>query len=275
MISQEVGFLAKAGAVKIGIVGGTGVYDPGIMMGAKETKVRTPYGAASDALTVGKYAGVDVVFLPRHGRGHRLNPSSINYRANIWAMKKLGVTHILAPSAVGSLKEDIRPGDIVFPDQFIDRTSWRRSTFYDSGRVCHISAADPFCGSLRSLLASRAKALGIRNHPKGTVVVIEGPRFSTRAESELYRSWRADIINMTMVPECVLAREAQICYQSIAMVTDYDCWKAHAVDAAMVGKVMRENVEKVRRLLTDVIPKIAEKGCEDCGCRHALEGAFI
>lgn len=267
--------MARAGATKIGIIGGTGVYDPGILTAAKETKMKTPYGSPSDRLTAGKYAGIDIVFLPRHGKGHGLNPSLINYRANIWAMKKLGVTHILAPSAVGSLKEAVRPGDIVFPDQFIDRTNGRKSTFYEGAQVCHISAADPFCASLRGLLVKRAKALGIRNHPKGTVVVVEGPRFSTRAESELFRSWKADIINMTMVPECVLAREAQICYQSIAMVTDYDCWKAHAVDAAMVGRVMKENVEKVKRLLTDAIPRIAAEMPEDCSCRHALEGAFI
>lgn len=258
--------------VKVGIIGGTGVYDPGLMRATKQVKVHTPFGPTSDLVTVGKYESVDVVVIPRHGRYHRINPTNINYRANIWAMKELGVTHILAPSAVGSLKESIRPGDILFPDQFIDRTTERKSTFYEGAQVCHISTADPFCTSLRELMAKVAKKLRIRYHPKGTVVVIEGPRFSTKAESNLYQRWGADIINMTIVPECVLAREAQICYQNISMITDYDCWKKHAVDAKMVSKTMKENVEKVKEILASTIPLISDK---DCSCKHALEGAFI
>jgi len=260
--------------VKIGIIGGTGVYDPAILSGTKEVKVHTPYGPTSDMFLTGKFSGIDVVFLPRHGKNHSLNPSNVPYRANIWALKQLGVTHILAPTAVGSLKENIKPGDIVFPDQFIDRTTNRKSTFYEGSQVCHISTAEPFCVNLRGLLTKVAKSLSIKYHSKATCVVIEGPRFSTRAESQLYQSWKADIINMTMVPECVLAREAEICYQSIAMVTDYDCWKTHVVDAEMVGRVMKENITKVQKLLAEAIPRIAELP-EDCSCRHALEGAFI
>jgi 5'-methylthioadenosine phosphorylase len=256
-------------------MGGTGIYDPDLMTEKKEVKLHTPFGATSDLVTVGVYEGVNIVAIPRHDRYHRLNPSAINYRANIWAMKDLGVTHILAPSAVGSLKDGMKPGDIVFVDQIIDRTHGRKSTFYEGAQVCHISVAEPFCNSLRSMLVQRAKALKIRHHAKGTCVVIEGPRFSTRAESNLYREWNTDIINMTMSPEFALAREAEICYQSIAMVTDYDCWKTHAVDAAIVAKTMKENVEEVKRILTDAIPRIAHGTPDDCGCRHALEGAFL
>ncbi|MEM2974332.1 MAG: S-methyl-5'-thioadenosine phosphorylase [Candidatus Micrarchaeia archaeon] len=258
--------------VKIGIIGGTGFYDHGLMKSAELKKVNTPFGHTSGMITVGEYEGTDLVILPRHDIYHRIMPSDINYRANIWAMKELGVTHILAPSAVGSLQSNIRPGDIVIPDQFIDRTTKRKSTFYEGDSVCHISTADPFCHRLRDIITKSAKELKLKVHPKGTVVVIEGPRFSTRAESNLFRSWKADIVNMTIVPECVLAREAQMCYASIAMVTDYDCWKRHAVDAAEVIKTMKMNVNNVKELIKRVIPRIVDA---DCSCRHALEGAFI
>ncbi|MEA3378931.1 MAG: S-methyl-5'-thioadenosine phosphorylase, partial [Nanoarchaeota archaeon] len=211
--------------VKVGIIGGSGVYDSEILEDIKEVKVHTPFGATSDSLTIGRMQGTDIVFLPRHGQGHKINPTNVPYRANIWAMKELGVTHILAPSAVGSLKEEIKPGDIVFSNQFIDRTLHRRSTFYEGSQVCHISVAEPCCNSLRKLLIESANSLGFPFHEKGTCVVIEGPRFSTRAESNVFKSWNADIIGMTMAPEVVLAREAQICYQTIATVTDYDVWK--------------------------------------------------
>jgi len=258
--------------VKVGIIGGTGLYDPELMKSAELKKVHTPFGHTSGMITVGKYEGVDLVVLPRHDIYHRIMPTDINYRANIWAMKELGVTHILAPNAVGSLQGQIKPGDIVIPDQFIDRTTKRKSTFYEGDSVCYISTADPFCETLRGLLTKSAKELKLKVHPKGTAVVIEGPRFSTRAESNLFRSWKADIINMTIVPECVLAREAQICYASIAMVTDYDCWKQHAVDTAEVIKTMKENVEHVKNIIKRVIPKITDA---DCSCKHALEGSFI
>ena len=258
--------------VKIGIIGGTGLYDPELMKSAELKKVNTPFGHTSGMLTVGKYEGIDLVVLPRHDAYHRMMPTDINYRANIWAMKELEVTHILAPNAVGSLQNHIKPGEIVFPDQFIDRTTKRRSTFYEGDAVCHISAADPFCETLRSILVKSAKELKLKFHPKGTAVVIEGPRFSTRAESNLFKSWKADIVNMTMVPECVLAREAQICYASIAMVTDYDCWKQHAVDSAEIVRTMKANVTNVKNLIAKAAKKITDA---DCSCKHALEGAFI
>ena len=258
--------------VKIGIIGGSGVYDPKLLEDTQELKISTPFGRTSDVVTVGKFKGVDVVFIPRHGRGHAINPTNVPYRANIWAMKELGVTHIFAPSAVGSLKEEYKPGDLVFTDQFIDRTTKRISTFYEGSKVCHISVAEPCCGKLRNLLAEHAYKLQIPHHKTGTCVVVEGPRFSTKAESRLFRSWGADIIGMTMVPEAVLAREAEICYATIAMSTDYDVWREGHVSFEEVIKTMGSNVEKMRKLLTSVIPVVKD---EDCSCRHALETALI
>lgn len=259
--------------MKIGIIGGTGVYDPEIVKDSNSIKLNTPYGALSDLITVGKIGKIDVVIIPRHGVGHIINPTKVNYRANIWAMKHLGVTHILAPTAVGSLREEIKPGDFVFPDQFIDFTKKRQYTFYEGNQVCHISTAEPFCPTLRTTLMDEAKKLKMRAHPKGTIITIEGPRFSTKAESMLFRSWGADIINMTTIPECILAREAEMCYAAIAMSTDYDCWKEHHVSGEMIIETMKENIGKVRRLLAEVIPKI--KDDKNCICRNALKGAFI
>jgi 5'-methylthioadenosine phosphorylase len=259
--------------VKVGIIGGSGVYDPEILEDAKEIKVHTPFGATSDLITTGKLKGVEIVFIPRHGKGHKINPTNVPYRANIWAMKKLGVTHILAPSAVGSLKEEIRPGTFVFTDQFIDLTKHRKSTFYEGTQVCHLSVAEPGCSYLRDLLTQSANALGIEHSEKGTCVVIEGPRFSTKAESNVFRTWNADIIGMTMCPEVVLAREAELCYQTIAMVTDYDVWKEdNTVSLEEVLATMKNNVEKVKRLLEEVIPNIEDK---ECSCKSALQGALI
>lgn len=263
--------------MKIGIIGGTGVYDLEILEDVKELKVKTQFGYPSDKIIVGRIGENEVAFLARHGKGHRINPSNINYRANIAAMKKIGVKCIIAPTAVGSLKEWIKPGDIVFPDQIIDRTYLRKTTFYDgklkrNGKnVCHISFAYPFCEKLRKILIETAKECKIKYHDKGTCVVIEGPRFSTKAESNYYRKF-ADIINMTMYPECVLAREAEICYANISMVTDYDCWKDHIVDTEMVIKTMKENVEKVKNIIMKSINKI---NYEDCSCWHSLENAFV
>ncbi|MFH1637771.1 MAG: S-methyl-5'-thioadenosine phosphorylase [Candidatus Woesearchaeota archaeon] len=259
--------------VKIGIIGGSGVYDPELFEDTKTVKVHTPYGRPSAMPVTGKYKGIDMVFLPRHGEGHCINPSEVNFRANVWAMKELGVTHILATSAVGSLKEEYRPGELVLVDQFIDRTTKRQSSFFMGQKVCHISMADPGCNYLRELLASTAKKLKLDVHEKGTCVVIEGPRFSTRAESNVFRSWNADIIGMTMVPEVVLAREAEICYQTIAMVTDYDCWKTdNVVTLDEVLEMMKKNVEKVKKLVSATIPLIGDK---DCSCRTALNCALI
>lgn len=261
-------------APSIGIIGGTGVYDPEIFKNTVERKVYTPFGDASDLIQIGEFKGSRIAFLPRHGRSHRIPPHAINYRANIWAMRQLGVTALLAPAAVGSLQEEYAPGELVFVDQFIDRTRGRKDTFYEGGQVCHISTADPVCPSLHGLLNERAASLGLSHHEKGTYVCIQGPRFSTRAESGLFRSWGAHVIGMTMYPEVALAREAEICYATIAMVTDYDCWMTgRVVDGAEVVKTMRENIGKVRRLLADVVPRIdAER---ECTCGSALDGAVM
>jgi len=258
----------------IGIIGGTGVYDPKLFEDVVERKVYTPFGKTSDLVQIGELGGRRVAFIPRHGRHHEYPPHMVNYRANIWALKELGVKAILAPCAVGSLQEEFKPGDFVFVDQFIDRTRGRKDTFYESGQVCHISVADPVCPDLNALLYRRAKALGLSCHPKGTYVCIQGPRFSTRAESELFRSWGASVIGMTMYPECVLAREAQICYATVAMVTDYDCWMTgRVVDGEEVVRTMNQNIDKVRKLLADVIPQISED--RPCSCGTALQGALM
>lgn len=258
--------------VKVGIIGGSGVYDPNLFEDAKKIKMDTPYGEPSSMITIGNFQGVPMVVIARHGEGHRINPTNVNYRANIHAMKELGVTHIIATGAVGSLKEEIKPGDLVFTDQFIDRTTKRKSTFYDENKVCHISIAEPTCKELRKLLAQESRNLGLRHHEKGTCVVIEGPKFSTKAESAMHRSWNADVVGMTMVPECVLAREAGICYATIALVTDYDVWKEHEVTIDEILRVMAQNLDKFKKLMSNVIPKIEERQCE---CREAIKTSLI
>lgn len=260
--------------VVVGIIGGSGVDDPKILKDVAHKKAHTPYGAPSDTLTVGTVAGVKVVIVPRHGEGHRFNPTTVNYRANVWALKEEGVTHIIAPTACGSLREEIKPGDLVFIDQFIDRTTKRPSTFYEGHAVCHIPMGEPFCPRLRAALIEAAKAQKVRFHPKGTMVTIEGPRFSTRAESNVFRSWGADTINMTTVPEAVLAREAGICYQPIAMSTDYDCWHQSEapVTVEMILRTMGQNAQAVKALLLAVIPAIKDWQCE---CQTAIESAVL
>lgn len=258
--------------VEIGIIGGTGLYDPKLLKNIQEITVETPYGKPSDAITVGELAGKCVAFLPRHGKKHTIRPTDINVRANIFALKKLGAKRILASSTVGSLKEEYRPGDIVFVDQFIDRTTRREQSFYTENKVCHISVADPMCPELRKSLIGIGKNLGIRMHETGTYVCIEGPRFSSKAESKMYRQWGADVVGMTLVPECVLAREAELCYASIATVTDYDVWKDHPVCVDDIVKTMRGNIEILKRLIADAVTKIPQE-CS-CGCKEALKGAF-
>jgi 5'-methylthioadenosine phosphorylase len=258
---------------EIGIIGGTGLYDPELLKNVQEVTIETPYGAPSDAITIGELAGRRVAFLPRHGKKHTVRPTDVNSRANIFALKKLGVKRVLAPSAVGSLKEDYKPGDIVFVDQFIDRTTKREQSFYAGNKVCHISVAEPMCPEMRKTLIAIAKDVGIRAHPTGTYVCIEGPRFSTKAESKLFRSWDADIIGMTLVPECVLAREAELCYASISTVTDYDVWKDHAVSADEVAATMKDSVEKVKRIIVEACARLP-KECA-CECKNALKGAFL
>ena len=261
-------------SAEIAIIGGTGVYDPQLFDSKQEIKVHTPYGDTSDVITLGKYSGRAVAFIPRHGRGHRIPPHLINSRANIWALKQLGVKRIIAPSAVGSLQQEFNPGDIVLPDQFIDFTKSRNYTFYDGGQVCHISMADPFCPELRQLAYSSISEAGLNCHPRSTYVCVEGPRFSTRAESKFFREIaKGDIIGMTLVPECTLAREAEICYLSIATVTDYDVWADVPVSSEEVIKTLGKNVEKTRAVIANLLPRIPELA--GCSCNRALEGAML
>ncbi|KAF0143397.1 MAG: hypothetical protein FD156_2658 [Nitrospirae bacterium] len=253
------------GRIKIGIIGGSGMDDPRLMTNIKERKVKTPYGSPSSPLTLGKIGGVDVAILARHGKGHSIYPTGVNFRANIYALKKEGCTHILATTAVGSLREKIKPGDLVFVDQFIDHTKHRALTFHDE-KVIHTPMAEPFCKNLRSLLSKSAKELKLRHHAKGTVITIEGPRFSTKAESHMFRSFGADVINMSTVPEVILAREIGICYQSIAMSTDYDCWKEgeEPVTWEMILNIMKKNADNVKKLLLKTITKIKHTECDTC-----------
>jgi len=258
---------------EIGIIGGTGLYDPGLFTSVEEVRVRTPYGPPSDSIMVGRLKDKHVAFLPRHSRKHTIRPTDVNYRANIFALKKLGVERILAPSTVGSLREEFRPGDVVFIDQFIDRTTRREQSFYSGKQVCHISVAEPMCSELRRTLIEAADKMKLKAHNTGTYVCIEGPRFSTKAESKLFRTWGADVVGMTLVPECVLAREAEMCYCTIATVTDYDVWKDQPVTAGEVLKTMKANVEKVKSLITGAIPNIPKRRI--CDCKSALQKALV
>lgn len=250
--------------VKIGIIGGSGLDDPHFIQNYTEKIIKTPYGLPSAPLTIGMINGVEVVILARHGKKHEINPSRVNYRANIYALKEEGCTHILATSAVGSLKEEIKPGDLVFPDQFIDVTKFRKNTFFDVyGDVKHTSMTESFSSELRHLLIEEARKLPFRFHERATIVVIEGPRFSTIAESFMFRNF-ADIIGMTTCPEVALAKELEIPYASIAMSTDYDCWKEdeEPVTFEMVMQRMKENSEKVKKIIINIMPKIAQKDHE-------------
>jgi 5'-methylthioadenosine phosphorylase len=246
--------------VKIGIIGGSGLDDPQILQEAREVTVDTPYGQPSSPLTCGRLNGADVVMLARHGRKHQFSPTQVNYRANIYALKDGGATHILATTACGSLRQEIGRGDFVILDQFIDQTRHRQTTFFDTFEQGprHISMAEPFDGRLRSALLETAQELNLKVHAQGTVVTIEGPRFSSRAESRMYRLWGADVINMSIAPEAILANEMEIPYAAVAMSTDYDCWK---VDEAPVTwdeimTVFNKNAADVKKLLLHTIPKI-------------------
>ncbi|MBF0329675.1 MAG: S-methyl-5'-thioadenosine phosphorylase [Nitrospirae bacterium] len=251
--------------IKIGIIGGSGLDDPRFMNNPKTKTVKTSYGAPSSPLTIGKIEGVDVVVLARHGKGHTIFPTGVNFRANISALQKEGCTHILATTAVGSLREQIKPGDLVFVDQFIDFTKHRPLTFHEK-KVVHTPMAEPFCTDLRSLLVKSAKEMKLRHHKTGTVVTIEGPRFSTKSESHMFRLLGADVINMSTVPEAPLAREAGICYQSIAMSTDYDCWKEgeEPVTWEMIVKIMTHNADNVKKLIVKTLSKIKNADCHNC-----------
>jgi 5'-methylthioadenosine phosphorylase len=259
--------------LEIGIIGGTGLYKLSMLKEEKRVKVYTPFGEPSDLISISYYDQRKVAFLPRHGKNHTIPPHNVDYRANIWALKEIGVKRIIAASAVGSLREDYKPGEFVIPHQFIDRTKKRVDTFYQGGRVCHISVADPFCDELREALAGAGKTLGVTVHIEGTYICIEGPRFSTRSESRLFRTWGADIIGMTLYPECVLAREAELCYACVAMITDYDVWAEKPVSTEEITKTMKKNTENFKKLVFDAI-KITPTQ-RNCLCAKALSNALI
>ncbi|MDH5556241.1 MAG: S-methyl-5'-thioadenosine phosphorylase [Alphaproteobacteria bacterium] len=262
----------------IGVIGGSGIYDMDGLEKVEWRNVESPYGAPSDELMFAEFQGQRMVFLPRHGRGHRIPPSEINYRANIDALKRSGVTEILSLSAVGSLREDLPPGTFVIVDQFIDRSFARVKSFFETGMVGHVSMADPVCSRLAGHVEAATAAAGITAVRGGTYLVMEGPQFSSRAESELYRSWGCDVIGMTNMPEAKLAREAEICYASVAMVTDYDCWHPHHDDVTVdaVIKVLLENAEKGRALVRHASPLLAGRSTScGAGCHRALDSALI
>ena len=262
----------------IGIIGGSGVYEVAGLQGAEWRRVASPWGEPSDELLFGSLDGVQCVFLPRHGRGHKLSPTHLNYRANIDALKRSGVTDVISLSAVGSLKEELPPGHFVIVDQFIDRSFAREKSFFGEGCVAHVSMADPVCPRLGDALQSACEGLGLPVHRGGTYLVMEGPQFSTRAESELYRSCGCSVIGMTNMPEAKLAREAELCYATVAMVTDYDCWhdEHEAVTVDAVIAVMRANAEHARTLVRAVVPALgAPRGPCPARCDRALEFALV
>ena len=268
----------NASAPVIGVLGGSGVYDIDGLAGKRWVKVESPFGAPSDELLFGDLDGQPMVFLPRHGRGHRLAPGEINYRANIDALKRSGVTDLISVSAVGSLREELPPGTFVIVDQFIDRTFARTKSFFGTGMVAHVSMAHPVCRRLGDHLEAAAQDAGIPAVRGGTYLVMEGPQFSTLAESELYRHWGCDVIGMTNMPEAKLAREAEICYATVAMITDFDCWHPDhdAVTVNQIVKVLLENADKARTLVRRLAPRLAaDRQAPACACHEALQHALI
>jgi len=267
---------------KIAVIGGSGLYEIEGISGVEEVSLSTPFGKPSDKIVVGKLVlrqegleGVSVAFLPRHGRGHRIPPIDVPFRANIYALKSLGVERIIAINSVGSLREDLKPGDLLIPDQLIDRTRSRVNTFFRESIAVHIPFADPFCPVLSDVLYDAARAAGATVHKGGTYVVMEGPAFSTRAESHLYRSWGASVIGMTALPEAKLAREAEICYASIACVTDYDCWRTDCapVTAEIIINTLRQNIAMAKNIIKLSLGKVPAK--RDCECATALKTAIV
>ena len=259
----------------VAIIGGSGLYHMDGLTKLKEVKLTTPFGKPSDSIMLGSFEGLTVAFLARHGRGHRTLPTGINYRANIHAIKSLGVSRVFSVSAVGSMKKNIRPGDFVLPDQFIDRTTKRVSTFFDQGLVAHVAFSDPLCPALSSIFWKASKKVSVKVHRPGTYLCMEGPQFSTRAESQLYRTWGVDIIGMTNLTEAKLAREAEMCYATLALVTDYDCWH-ETEDAVSVGAIldiMHKNVETAKQVLHHALT--LAKSTKTCSCQMALEHAII
>lgn len=260
---------------QIGIIGGSGLYDMAELTDRKQVTLQTPFGDPSGPYTLGTLGGRRVAFLARHGEGHRLMPSELNFRANIFGFKLLGVEAIISASAVGSLREELQPLDIVFPDQFIDRTFDRRATFFGNGIVAHVGLAHPVCESLRELTAAAAERAGARVHRGGTYVCMEGPQFSTLAESHLYRSWGAHVIGMTNLQEAKLAREAEICYATMALVTDYDCWHPDhdAVTVEMIIDHLTQNAKRAQQVVAEAVAAFGDR--KACGCATALSTAII
>ena len=259
----------------LGVIGGSGLYGMEGLANVRTVSVKTPFGDPSDSIVVGELEGRTLAFLPRHGRGHRMLPSQINYRANLYALKKIGVKWVLSISAVGSMKEDIRPGDIVVVDQFFDHTKFRPNTFFGDGIVGHIPFADPVCPNLADIAYAAAKKVVRRTHRGGTYLCMEGPAFSTRAESRIYRKWGIDVIGMTNMPEAKLAREAELCYATLALATDYDCWHETEQDVSIesVLAIIRKNVENSKRIVREVARRIPGK--ISCGCGEILKYAVI
>lgn len=261
-------------SVKIGIIGGSGLYKMGIMDDVEEISVDTPFGKTSDKITLGKISDVDVAFLPRHGKGHAIAPHKINYRANVFALKECGVEYLVSTAAVGSLKKELKPCDFVIADQLIDRTAKRTATFFEDGIVAHVGFADPFCKTLSDIALKVVKEEGVDVH-RGTYVCMEGPQFSTRAESNLYRSWNVDVVGMTLAPESKLAREAEMCLCGILTVTDYDCWYEGEEDVSVASVVenLKKNDKNMANIIKKLIPRIKyERTCE---CHNALKHAVI
>ncbi len=266
----------KLPVVKIGVIGGSGVYEMEGIKNLREVKIRTPFGQPSDTIVVGEIGGVGCAFLPRHGRGHRILPSEVNSRANIYALKLLGVERLIAISACGSLKEEIKPGEFLIPDQLFDRTRERPRTFFGEGIVGHVGFAEPYCKELSGKVYEKSRSLGIPTHLGGTYVCIEGPMFSTKAESNVWRSMGFSIVGMTNLPEARLAREAEMCFTTIGLVTDYDVWKeGEEVSVEKVVATINKNVANVKKLIAAVVPEIPSMGKRPCPCAHALEGAIM
>jgi 5'-methylthioadenosine phosphorylase len=259
----------------IGVIGGSGLYRMSELERVREVEIKTPFGKPSDRLIRGRLGETELVFLPRHGKGHRWLPTEINFRANIFAFKKLGVERIISVSAVGSLSQEIAPGHLVVPDQFIDRTTQRPSTFFGRGLVAHVSLADPYCKALSEVLIDAARAEGAQVHGGGTYICMEGPQFSTRAESRLYRSWGAHVIGMTNLQEAKLAREAEICFGTLALATDYDCWNEDAGDVQIehVLAVLQRNVDLAQRTIRQAVAQLT--ALRSCACASALKDAII
>jgi len=267
--------ITKADAIRIGVIGGSGLYEMEGLTRIKTLKLTTPFGKPSDEYLIGTLHGKRVAFLPRHGRGHRIMPTDINYRANIYGMKQLGVERIISVSAVGSMKNEIRPGDIVIPDQFYDHTKHRRSTFFGNGVVAHVGMADPVCAHLGKILILAGATVGATVHRGGTYLCMEGPQFSTRAESLIYRTWDVNVIGMTNATEAKLAREAELCYSTIALATDYDCWhhSEEAVTVEAVLAVMKHNIETSKALISEAVRLLP--GPRTCACGEALRNAIM